>query len=90
MSADEHNNCLPTVCVNAWQWDGEGQTYADAQCGDRVDGWSVYVRWDDLRGHEWGGQFDISDEHDFDTYEEAMAFAVRLVDQIGEADIHEY
>lgn len=77
----------PCVCMNAWlELDTGDVTYSDG-VNDPVDGWSVYRRIPDPRGPFW--PFDSSDERDFETREEALAYAEQLAAEHG-LEIREY
>lgn len=79
-----------TICINPWFEDDNGdQTYADVDAGDRVDGWSVYVRREEAGA--WG-DFEIEYDEDFPTFEAAMQQADDLVALLGltSADINIY
>lgn len=68
---------ITTICLHAFMNTEEGgSTYVDEdhlEEGERVDGWSVYTRTDAAERGEDTGEFDLSDEKDFATYEEALA-----------------
>lgn len=68
------------VCFHAWVWsDGpdSDQEYCD-QPGD-ADGWCVYTRHDGEEGHP----FDLSEEMDFPTREEAEREATSRAARLG-------
>lgn len=75
------------VNLHAWKNDEAGDSnYADADGGDPFDGWCVYVRTDAADDFH---PFDISGETDFDTYEEARAFADALALKLN-CEVREY
>lgn len=65
------------ICAHAWAYaDGGWQTYASADGGDHVDGWCVYLRFDD--GAE---PFELDCMEDFDT----KPHAERLIEDLSAA-----
>lgn len=68
------------VCVHAWRYDGDNQTYADATAGEPHDGWTVYLRREPVtEGHP----FHVDVDEDFDTQEAACAFADQIAKEYG-------
>lgn len=56
------------VIAHAWLWEDGTQTYADPAT-DHVDGWCIYRRSVAQGAH---GGFEMSDEQDFETREDAI------------------
>ncbi len=80
-----------TICLHAWRHAEYGdQEYSDASSGEHVDGWTVYVREETPQDPQQ--PFDIPEEADFATYEEAAAHARDLSARLGlnADDVHEY
>ena len=68
---------ITAICLHAFMNTPDGgSTYVDADFlaeDEKVDGWCVYTRTDAAERGEETGEFDLSDEQDFATYEEALA-----------------
>lgn len=78
----------PAVCVNAWHTDAEGnQTYSDP-ARDPIEGWSVYRRMPDPRGDHF--PCGCLDDADFESRDDAMAYADRISAENGAIDIRVY
>lgn len=63
------------ICLHAWRFEDGGQTYADPEAGEHVDGWSVYVRRESSHVNE---PFEVDIDEDFDSYDAARPFADAL------------
>ena len=75
-----------TVCAHAFSLTDEGGSeYCDAD-EDTPSGWCVYVR---REGTDWREGFDIDEEQDFATHDEAEAHARGLAYRL-QCDIVEY
>lgn len=79
----------PMVCMSAYAEDAAGnQSYADADAGERCDGWNVYIRWDHPVDPE-GEPFEITFDEDYPAYETARAIADQLA-QALDTSVQEY
>ena len=67
-----------TVCLHAWRYEGQDQTYADPSTGEVADGWCVYLRRD---RPDCDPPFDVDVDEDFETQLAAEAFAAELAGQ---------
>lgn len=72
------------VCVNAWTYTEEGhQTYTDDPA--ETEGWSVYVR-----TNPEGGEFDVDEDYDVASEDEATVMAEALAAKYGGAEVRYY
>ncbi|CAB4120972.1 hypothetical protein UFOVP4_37 [uncultured Caudovirales phage] len=84
---DKTPKTVTTVCVHAWAYvlDADGNatlntTYCCPGWGEMPDGWTVYTRRELLSD---GGIFDIEDDEDHDSQDDAMAEAQRRAERLG-------
>lgn len=77
------------VCLNAWvYYSADGRDYNQTYTDDHAtaDGWSVYVRTDPAET----GEFDVPEDHDVRTRDEALSLAAKLAKKYGTTDIREF